>query len=94
MQIENGFYSYPINCPACQESPNVSPDEELAKNCQTCHGLGEIMLQLTEEELAEIYKEFLNIAEDNIPGCPYMKGQIISSQTKTCPMTGARKISS
>jgi hypothetical protein len=92
-QEKDGFYSYPINCPACQDSPDVEPDENLARNCEICKGIGEITLQMTEEELADLYKHFIGLMENEGKTCPFMgKGATAADMqgVTTCPYSGAK----
>ncbi len=93
LQEKDGIYSYPINCPACQESPDAEPDEKLAKDCDTCKGIGEITLQMTEDELADLYKHFIGLMDNEGKGCPYMGKEASSADSdgsKTCPYSGAQ----
>ncbi len=77
-------YCYPINCPVCQAA-------NLPEDCHTCKGLGEIELQLTRVELAEIYKGYLELTHEEGSRCPYMMGEQTSQESSECPFTGAHK---
>jgi hypothetical protein len=95
-QLVDGKYSYSINCPSCQDSPEAELDGILAKGCDACKGIGEITLQLTETELADLYKQYLGVTPDErSSSCPYMAGKyknVEGQESLTCPVTGTHKV--
>lgn len=87
MTKENDLISYPVNCPACQDSPDMEPDTELAKGCDTCKGQGLITLQMTEDELADLYHQYIELTSPPESACP---AGFDSTPQGKCPVSGAK----